>query len=89
MDDLRLRLANFRWFWTLKRNVYRVRFDLSKRVFSAQFAATEKRKDLNLIGQFFRVSLFSFCAALAAAWALYELDNLFLVIPGRPSCPIA
>lgn len=79
--DIRLRLANFRWFWAFKRYAYLVRFNVSKRAFATRYAVTEKRKSLGFVSNFFRVSLFSFVAALAAAWALYELDNLFLLVP--------
>lgn len=81
--DIKLRLANFPLFWTLKRYVYLARFNLAKRVFQVRFSASEERKNLSLVAQLFRVSFVSFLATLATAWALYKLDDLFPTLPTR------
>jgi hypothetical protein len=79
--DTKLRLANYRLYWRLKKHLQASRFQFSRRTFGARFVVAEKRKNLTLIGDFFRVSLLSLLLSVVTVAALYAIDNWFLVFP--------
>lgn len=76
-----VRLANHRWYWTLRSAWQRTAFRVARFIFQRNRGLSEQRKNTSLLMQFARISALDFLFALSVGVALHLSERLLLRLP--------